>query len=74
MEPEELLRNLIEHGHMPPWLANHVVEIQTMSRVVPESPNDTVRRLLGREPRKLEAFSAGVCGEFPVVDVNDTGL
>ncbi|WP_342548013.1 SDR family oxidoreductase [Paenibacillus sp. FSL P2-0089] len=56
MEPEELLRNLIEHGNMPPWLANHVVEIQSMSRVVPERPNDTVSRLLGREPRKLEAF------------------
>ncbi|MNO49314.1 NAD(P)H azoreductase [compost metagenome] len=56
MEPQVLLRNLIEHGNMPPWLANHVVEIQTMSRMVPESPNDTVKRLLGREPRTLDAF------------------
>lgn len=56
MEPQVLLRNLIEHGHMPLWLANHVVEIQTMSTVVPESPNDTVKRLLGREPRTLDAF------------------
>ncbi|MEK4849054.1 SDR family oxidoreductase [Paenibacillus sp. FSL H7-0756] len=56
LEPQELLRNLIEHGHMPPWLANHVVEIQSMATVVPERPNDTVQRLLGREPRKLEAF------------------
>ncbi|MCY9590592.1 SDR family NAD(P)-dependent oxidoreductase [Paenibacillus chitinolyticus] len=56
LEPQVLLRNLIENGHMPPWLANHVVEIQTMSTVVPESPNDTVKRLLGREPRTLEAF------------------
>ncbi|MEK4058625.1 MULTISPECIES: SDR family oxidoreductase [Paenibacillus] len=56
MEPQVLLRNLIEHGHMPPWLANHVVEIQTMSTVVPESPNDTVKCLLGREPRTLDAF------------------
>ncbi|MEC0090470.1 SDR family oxidoreductase [Paenibacillus macquariensis] len=56
MEPQLLLSNLIEHGHMPPWLANHVVEIQTMSTVVPEKPNDTVKRLLGREPRTIDAF------------------
>ena len=56
MEPPVLLRNLMENGHMPPWLANHVVEIQTMATVVPESPNDTVKRLLGREPRTLDAF------------------
>ncbi|UKS27333.1 SDR family oxidoreductase [Paenibacillus sp. HWE-109] len=56
MDPPVLLRNLIEHGHMPTWLANHVVEIQTMSTVVPESPNDTVKRLLGRAPRTLSAF------------------
>ncbi|OMD37130.1 SDR family oxidoreductase [Paenibacillus odorifer] len=56
MDPQVLLRNLIEHGNLPPWLANHVVEIQTMSRMVPESPNDTVKRLLGRDPRTLDAF------------------
>ncbi|OKP96085.1 SDR family oxidoreductase [Paenibacillus sp. P46E] len=56
LKPQELHRNLIEHGHMPPWLANHVVEIQTMSTVIPEIPNDTVKRLLGREPRTLDAF------------------
>jgi hypothetical protein len=56
MDPQVLLRNLIEHGHMPPWLANHVVEIQTMSTVVPERPTDTVKRLLGREPRTLDVF------------------
>jgi uncharacterized protein YbjT (DUF2867 family) len=56
MEPQVLLSNLIEHGRMPAWLANHVVEIQSMSTVVPESPNDTVKRLLGREPRTLDAY------------------
>ncbi|MEK3943420.1 MULTISPECIES: SDR family oxidoreductase [unclassified Paenibacillus] len=56
MDPQVLLRNLIEHGNLPLWLANHVVEIQTMSRMVPESPNDTVKRLLGRDPRTLDAF------------------
>jgi uncharacterized protein YbjT (DUF2867 family) len=56
MDPQVLLSNLIEHGHMPPWLANHVVEIQTMSTVVPERPTDTVKCLLGREPRTLDVF------------------
>ncbi|MBB3072809.1 hypothetical protein FHS14_005845 [Paenibacillus baekrokdamisoli] len=41
---------------MPPWIANHVVEIQAMAAVVPERPTDTVKRLLGREPRTLDAF------------------
>jgi len=56
LKPQVLLHNLMEYGHLPPWLANHVVEIQAMSTVVPESPNETVKRLLGREPRTLVAF------------------
>lgn len=56
LKPEELRTDLIEHGQMPPWLADHVVEIQTMSSVVPEKPTDTVQRLLGRAPRSLDAF------------------
>jgi uncharacterized protein YbjT (DUF2867 family) len=56
LEPQVLLNNLIEYGHMPPWLANHVVEIQTMSTVVPERPTGTVKSLLGRDPRTLDAF------------------
>ncbi|MEK3722977.1 SDR family oxidoreductase [Paenibacillus sp. FSL H8-0034] len=56
LDPQVLLSNLIEHGHMPPWLANHVVEIQTMSTVIPEKPTDTVKRLLGRDARRLDAF------------------
>ncbi|MCE5172842.1 NmrA family NAD(P)-binding protein [Paenibacillus profundus] len=49
-------RDLIEHRHMPSWLANHVVEIQAMSIAIPEKPTDTVKCLLGREPRTLDAF------------------
>lgn len=56
MDPQALRHDLIEYGHMPPWLANHVVEIQAMSVALPEKPTDNVRRLLGREPRTLEAF------------------
>ncbi|BBI33406.1 SDR family oxidoreductase [Cohnella abietis] len=56
VEPQAMLRNLIEQGRMPPWLANHVVEIQTMSTVVPERPTNDVTRLLGRQPRTLDGF------------------
>ncbi|QOT00836.1 SDR family oxidoreductase [Brevibacterium sp. JNUCC-42] len=56
MDSEAIRRDLIEYGHMPPWLANHVVEIQAMSIALPEKPTDTVKRLLGREPRTLDTF------------------
>ncbi|QIC04941.1 SDR family oxidoreductase [Brevibacillus sp. 7WMA2] len=56
MDGQVLLRHLIEFEHMPSWLASHVVEIQTMSTVVPEKPTDTVNLLLGRAPRTLDAF------------------
>lgn len=56
LPPEQLRFDLIEHGHMPSWLADHVVEIQTMSTVIREQPTDTVERILGRAPRTLEAF------------------
>ncbi|MGG2083614.1 NmrA family NAD(P)-binding protein [Lysinibacillus pakistanensis] len=56
MDPDILRQNLIKHNEMPIWLANHVVEIQIMSVMVPEKPTDTVRCLLGKEPRSLESF------------------
>ncbi|WP_339203143.1 SDR family oxidoreductase [Paenibacillus sp. FSL K6-3182] len=56
VEPQVMLRNLTDQGRMPPWLANHVVEIQTMSTLVPERPTDDVTRLLGRQPRTLDGF------------------
>jgi len=56
IDPQVQLRNLMEHEHMPPWIANHVVEIQAMAVAVPEMPTDTVKRLLGREPRTLDSF------------------
>ncbi|MFI8710029.1 SDR family oxidoreductase [Bacillus sp. NPDC077411] len=56
MDPQVLRRNLIEHEHMPPWLADHVLEIQAMSVILPERPTDTVKQLLGREPCKLDDF------------------
>ncbi|WP_068618175.1 SDR family oxidoreductase [Paenibacillus tuaregi] len=53
---QELYRNLIEQGQLPPWIANHVIEIQAMATVIPERPTDTIRHLLNREPRTLAAF------------------
>ncbi|MFC5404163.1 SDR family oxidoreductase [Cohnella soli] len=53
---QELYRNLIEQGQLPPWIANHVIEIQAMAIVIPERPTDTIRQLLHREPRTLAAF------------------
>lgn len=56
MDPQALHRHLMEQGHMPPWIANHVVEIQAMATVIQERPTDTVQHLLGRSPRTLDAF------------------
>lgn len=55
-DSEALRRDLMEYGNMPEWLASHVVEIQAMSVAIPEKPTDDVWRVLGREPRKLDAF------------------
>ncbi|MES5955641.1 NmrA family NAD(P)-binding protein [Bacillus fungorum] len=56
MDPAELRRNLINYEQMPIWLANHIVEIQDMSIKVQENPTDTVKELIGKEPRTLRAF------------------
>lgn len=53
---EEHKRDLMEVGHMPEWLASHVVEIQAMSMKLPESPTNDVKQLLGQEPRTMDAF------------------
>ncbi|ATF15209.1 NAD(P)-dependent oxidoreductase [Brevibacillus brevis X23] len=55
-DSEALRRDLMEYGNMPEWLASHVVEIQAMSVAIPEKPTDDVGRVLGREPRQLDAF------------------
>ncbi|MFG0211604.1 SDR family oxidoreductase [Brevibacillus porteri] len=55
-DSEALRSDLMEYGNMPEWLASDVVEIQAMSVAIPEKPTDDVGRVLGREPRKLDAF------------------
>ncbi|MGW4650221.1 NmrA family NAD(P)-binding protein [Kitasatospora sp. NPDC004289] len=56
--PDGLRAHLIERAGMPEWLATHVVEIQQLAVVREERPDDTFRRVTGREPRTLEAFLA----------------
>ncbi|MEV6522428.1 SDR family oxidoreductase [Longispora sp. NPDC051575] len=56
LPPDAMRRNLVEHAGMPDWLAAHVVEIQQLAVTRPETPTDTVARILGRPPRSLTAY------------------
>ncbi|MFD9792035.1 NmrA family NAD(P)-binding protein [Streptomyces sp. NPDC059070] len=56
LPPSDFHRHLVSAAHMPPWLANHVVEIQQLAIAQPESPNDTIETVLGRPARTLHAF------------------
>ncbi|MET9467727.1 NmrA family NAD(P)-binding protein [Streptomyces sp. NPDC006544] len=56
LTPEELRDNLVQHAHMPTWLADHVTEIQQLAVTRPETPTTTVTDVLGRPPRTLDAF------------------
>ncbi|WP_431955797.1 NmrA family NAD(P)-binding protein [Nocardia lijiangensis] len=56
LPPPTFRDSLIEQAHMPPWLADHVMEIQQLAMARPERPTDTVTRLLDRNPRRLDAF------------------
>ncbi|MGW1521671.1 hypothetical protein [Streptomyces sp. NPDC002287] len=42
---------------MPPWLADHVVEIRQLVITRPESPNDIVKTVLSRSARTLHTFT-----------------
>ncbi|MFH7594813.1 NmrA family NAD(P)-binding protein [Streptomyces racemochromogenes] len=56
LPPSEFRNHLLNTAHMPPWLADHVVEIQQLAITRPESPNDTIETLLGRPARTLHTF------------------
>lgn len=71
LPPAAMRQNLVENGGLPGWLASHVVEIQQLAVSRPEQPTDTVFRILGREPRTLEAFLSENIQQFrrgPVAD------
>ncbi len=42
----------------PPWLADHLVEIQTLALTRPEAPNDTVEQVTGHAARTVDDFLA----------------
>ncbi|MFH8370630.1 NAD(P)H-binding protein [Streptomyces sp. NPDC018031] len=56
LPPNEFHRHLRSTAHMPPWLADHVVEIQQLALTRPEAPDDTVETVLGRPARTLPDF------------------
>ncbi len=56
LPPDRFHAHLVERVGMPAWLATHVVEIQRLAVLRPETPDDTATRLTGRAPRTLEAF------------------
>lgn len=56
LPPSEFRSHLLLTAHMPPWLADHVIEIQQLAIARPESPNDTIETVLGRPARTLRAF------------------
>ena len=35
LPPHELRQNLVDHAHMPPWLAEHILEIPATCRLAP---------------------------------------
>lgn len=64
LSPDEFHSHLLATAHMPPWLAGHVVEIQQLAIVRPESPNDTIETVLGRPARTLHDFLREHVHEF----------
>ncbi|MFD0266428.1 NmrA family NAD(P)-binding protein [Streptomyces sp. NPDC127106] len=56
LPPNEFHRHLVSTAGMPPWLADHVVEIQQLALARPEAPNDTLETVLGRPARTLHDF------------------
>ncbi len=57
LDPADHRRDLRRAG-LPPWLVDHLVEIQGLALTRPERPNGTVAALTGRPPRTLDAFLA----------------
>jgi uncharacterized protein YbjT (DUF2867 family) len=63
LDPEDYRRSLRRAG-LPPWLVEHLAEIQALALTHPESPTGTVAALIGRPPRTLDAFLAENLASF----------
>ena len=49
-------RLLTKRARIPGWLAEHVVELDTLARTITEQPSEDIPRLLGRPGRTLGDF------------------
>lgn len=56
LPPGDFHSHLLSTAQMPPWLADHVVEIQQLAIARAESTNGTIETALGRPARALRAF------------------
>ncbi|MEM9042663.1 MAG: NAD(P)H-binding protein, partial [Actinomycetota bacterium] len=56
VDPDTHHRMLTKRARLPGWLAEHVVELDTLARTVTERPSDDIPRLLGRTARTLADF------------------
>ncbi|MEM9466993.1 MAG: NAD(P)H-binding protein [Actinomycetota bacterium] len=56
MDPQAHHRMLVKRARMPEWLADHVVELDTLARSISEQPSNDIPRLLGRPARTLSDF------------------
>ncbi|MFD6162368.1 NAD(P)H-binding protein [Nocardia sp. NPDC060256] len=56
LSPTDFRQHLTENSGLPPWLADHITEIQQLAIARPEHPTDTVSTILGKPPRTLEVF------------------
>lgn len=54
-DPSKLASELRDRA-LPPWLVEHLVEIQGWALVHPEVPNDAITEITGRGARTLGAF------------------
>jgi uncharacterized protein YbjT (DUF2867 family) len=57
LSPEKFRRNLRRAG-LPPWLVDHLEEIQSLALAYPEIPTETVREITGRGARSVDDFLA----------------
>ncbi len=53
--PEAYAAELRQQG-LPEWTVEHILEIQALTRDMPEKPNNAVEALLGRAPLSLDAY------------------
>ncbi|WP_121966194.1 NAD(P)H-binding protein [Myroides sp. N17-2] len=56
LTPEELFKQLSKRAKLPMWLANHIVELDNLSILIPEPITDSITNLIGRKPRTMDEY------------------